>query len=75
MPLSFASIGKPMIIKEIKGKSDIYQRLKTMGFIEGQKIMVIEQSHGNLIVALQQCRVAINEEIALKIIVREELCN
>ena len=71
MPLLFAQENQLVKIHQIKGKTEIKKRLNELGFVEGAQVMVIGQSHGNLMVGIQQSRIALSKEVALKIIVGE----
>ena len=69
MPLSFASPGEENIIKRIGGKPEVNRHLENLGFVAGATVTVITETAGNLIVNVKETRVAINKEMAQKIMV------
>ena len=69
MPLLFASIGEEYIIKRIGGKPEIKKHLEDIGFVPGGSITVISRNEDNLIVRVKDSRIAINGEMAQRIIV------
>ncbi len=69
MPLTFASTGKQNIIKKIGGNTQVKQHLENLGFIVGGSVTVISAIGGNIIVNVKESRIAINKEIANRIIV------
>ena len=69
MPLSFAEIGQPQIIKRIGGNPETKKHLEDLGFHVGGEISVINSIDGNLIVNVKECRVAVNRELANKIMI------
>lgn len=69
MPLVFSEIGKECIIKKIGGNPDTKRHLENLGFNAGGIITVISSLNGNLIVKVKESRVAINEDMARKIMI------
>lgn len=69
MPLTFAATGEINTIKMIRGKIETVRHLESMGFVEGAAITVISKLAGNLIVNVKDARVALNQELASKIII------
>ena len=69
MPLSFAEIGQPQIIKRIGGNPETKKHLEDLGFHVGGEICVINTIDGNLIVNVKECRVAVSRELANKIMI------
>ena len=69
IPLSFAEIGMPQIIKRIGGNPEMKKHLEDLGFHIGGEISVINTIGGNLIVNVKECRVAVSRELANKIMV------
>ena len=41
MPLTFAPIGTPAVIRKIIGKDDVRQHLAELGFVAGQEVTVV----------------------------------
>ena len=69
MPLCFAEVGRPQIIKKIGGSPETRQHLEDLGFHPGGEISIINSLGGNLIVRVKDCRVAVSEELARKIMI------
>ena len=69
MPLCFAEVGEPQIIKRIGGNPEIKKHLEDLGFHIGGEIRVINTIGGNLIVNVKDCRVAVSRELANKIMI------
>ena len=69
MPLTFADIGEENIIKKIGVKPEVKQHLENLGFVTGGTVRVVSAIGGNLIVNVKESRVAINKEMASKIMI------
>ncbi len=69
MPLCFAQVGEPQIIKRIGGNPETRKHLEDLGFHIGGEISVINTIGGNLIVNVKECRVAVSRELANKIMI------
>ena len=69
MPLIYANTGEDNIIKKIGGSPEIKKHLNDLGFVVGGSVQVIGAIHGNLIVSVKDTRVAINREMAQRIMI------
>ena len=69
MPLNLADAGSENIIKKIGGSPEVKKHLENLGFVVGGNVKVVTTVNGNLIVNVKEARVAINEEMARKIMV------
>ena len=69
MPLTMAGIGESNLIKKVGGKSDVRRFLESLGFITGTPVTVVSKIDGNMIVNVKESRVAINKEMASKILI------
>lgn len=69
MPVSFAEVGKPQIIRRIGGNPEAKKHLEDLGFHIGGEISVVNTMGGNLIVNVKGCRIAVSQELANKIMV------
>ncbi len=69
MPLSFAQIGEPQVIKRIGGSPETKKHLEDLGFHVGGGVSVVNTVGGNLIVNVKECRVAVSQELANKIMI------
>ncbi|MGI6105802.1 MAG: FeoA family protein [Raoultibacter sp.] len=70
MPLSFLKAGERARIAKVRGKGEMHHHLETLGFVEGAEVMVVCESAGNLIVEVKGAQVAINKQVATKIITK-----
>lgn len=69
MPLSMAETGKMNQIKRIGGKEETRRFLESLGFVTGSFVTVVSKINGNLIVNVKESRVAIDKEMANKIMI------
>lgn len=69
MPLSMAQIGELNVIKKVGGKEETRKFLESLGFVTGGAVTVVSEIAGNMIVNVKESRVAINKEMASKIMV------
>ena len=69
IPLSVLGDGNDGIIKKIGGKPEVRKHLETLGFIVGDRVNVITEQNGNIIVKVKEARIAISKEMAMKIYV------
>lgn len=69
IPLVFADTGESCIIKRVGGKPETRKRLEKLGFSAGAMVSVITQNAGDLIVCVNESRVAVSEEMARNIFV------
>lgn len=69
MPITFAEAGEEHIIQRVTGRPEVRKHLEDMGFIAGSPVTVINTVAGNVIIKVKECRVAISQEMAQKIIV------
>lgn len=69
IPLCFAKPGEENIIRKIGGSSEIKKHLENLGFVVGGTAIVITSMNGNVIVKVKESRVAVNDEMARKIMI------
>ncbi len=69
MPLTMARKGEINLIKKIGGKEDTKRFLESLGFVTGGVVTVISEIGGNMIVNIKESRVAINRDMAKKIMI------
>ncbi|MBR0113317.1 MAG: ferrous iron transport protein A [Clostridia bacterium] len=69
VPLGVISEGNEGIIKRIAGKPEVKKHLENLGFIVGDRVNVITEQNGNIIVKVKESRIAISKEMAMKIYV------
>ena len=69
MPLTMATPGEKVIIRKITGKDDVRQHLAELGFVVDSEVMVVSEISGNLIVQVKDSRVALNRDMANRIMI------
>lgn len=69
LPLTFAQVGEEYLIRHVGGKPEVKRHLENLGFVVGGAVTIISTVGGNVIVKIKESRVAINEEMAQKIMV------
>ena len=69
MPLLYAEVGEENIILRIGGKPDVKKHLANLGFVVGGSVKIISEMAGNLVVNVKETRVALDKELAKKIMV------
>lgn len=68
LPLSFLKNGETAIIAKVRGKGDLHHHLENLGFVEGARVTVMTEAAGDLIVEIKGTQVALNKQIASRII-------
>ena len=69
MPLNLADVGEENTIKKIGGSPEVKKHLKNLGFVVGGTVTIVNTLGGNVIVNVKESRVAIDQEMARKIMV------
>ena len=69
MPLTLLNIGETGKIKRIGGNEETRRFLNNLGFVVGTEVSVVSAIGGNVIVNIKDSRVAINEDMAKRIMV------
>ena len=69
MPLGMASVGDTNTIVKITGRDEVRQHLAELGFVVGEKVTVVSQMGGNLILSIKDSRVALDRTMAMRIMV------
>ena len=69
MPLTMVQPGESNLIKRVGGRPETRQFLENLGFVAGGKVSVITKTGGNVIVEVKGSRVAVNSDMAAKIMV------
>lgn len=71
MPLGMVSVGESGMIQKITGRDEVRQHLADMGFVVGAAVRVVSQIGGNMILSVQDSRVALDKTMAMRIIVNQ----
>ena len=69
MPLTMAKPGEQNSIKKVGGNPETRQFLENLGFVAGGLVSVISKIGGNVIVEVKGARVAVDQNMAAKIMI------
>ena len=69
MPLNLADVGEENTIKKIGGSPEVKKHLENLGFVVGGTVTIVNTLGENVIVNVKESRVAIDQEMARKIMV------
>lgn len=69
MPLCYAELNQPQIIRKISGNPEVKKHLEDLGFNVGGEVSIVSALGGNLIVKVKESRVAVSDELARKIMI------
>lgn len=69
MPLALADMGQEYTIRKLSGSPEVKKHLEDLGFVVGGNVTVVSALQGNVIVKVKESRVAIDGELARKIMV------
>ena len=69
LPLPLANVDEEYTIKKISCSSDVKKHLENLGFVVGGNVKIVAYVDGNLIVNAKEARIAINKELAMRVMV------
>jgi len=69
IPLNLADTGEELTVKRIGGGAEIKQHLEDLGFTAGSTVLIVNRLGSSIIVKVKESRIAINDEMARKIMV------
>lgn len=69
MPLSMAKPGETLVIRKITGKDEVRAHLAELGFVVDGVVTVVTELAGNLILQVKDSRVALDRNLASRILV------
>ena len=69
MPLTMAEMGQEMSIKKINGRDKTKKFLESLWFVVGEKVSVISNLGGNVILNVKDTRIALDEDMASRIMI------
>ena len=69
IPLTLLPIGEERIIRRIGGTQGVRAHLQDLGFVVGGFVTVVAEMGGSLIVRVKDARIALNKDMASKIMV------
>ena len=70
LPLSLAEPRVPQSIAKITGKDEVRRNLSELGLVVGEEVTVISSLAGNLILQVKDSRIALDRELANRIMIR-----
>ena len=69
MPLTMATAGSQNTVKKVTGKDEVRRFLESLGFVEGERVTVVSEMGGNLIVNIKEARIALSKNMVGRILV------
>lgn len=69
LPLSYAEVNEANVIKKVTGNPQMKKHLEDMGFVTGAIVSVVSTVNGNLIVNIKDTKVALDKQLAMKIMI------
>lgn len=69
MPIFAAPVGVDLKVTKVLADEKTKSHLENLGILAGSSVMLVSQSNGNIIVKIKDGRVAINKQLAMKILV------
>ena len=68
IPLTAAKAEETVTIKKITGRDELRRHLAELGFVVDDDVTVVNEMAGNLIVQVKDSRVALNKDMANRIL-------
>ena len=69
MPLGMANAGDTSVIRRITGRDEVRQHLAELGVVVGEQVTVVSKIGGNLILSVKDSRIALDQAMAMRIMV------
>ena len=69
MPLAMADAGANYTIQKITGRDEVRQHLAELGFVVGEPVRIVNDLAGNLILSVKDSRIALDRDMAMRIMV------
>lgn len=69
MPIFAAPVGVDLKVTKVLADEKTKRHLENLGILAGSSITLVSSSDGNIIVKIKDGRVAINKQLAMKILV------
>ena len=69
LPLTYATPGEEAIIRKVGGNPEVKQHLENLGFTPGGSVILISTLGGNVIVKVKESRIALNADLAKRIMI------
>ena len=68
IPLTAAKAGETVTIRKISGRDELRRHLAELGLVVDSNVTVVNEMAGNLIVQVKDSRVALNKDMANRIL-------
>ena len=69
MPVVVADKGEDLIVRKVGGSPEVTLHLENLGIVPGGIITLVNVNDGNVILKVKESRIALNKEMAMKIMV------
>ena len=69
LPLALANTDEDYIIKKVSGAPEVKKHLENLGFVVGGDVKIVAFVDGDMIVKVKEARIAINKDMAMKVMV------
>ena len=69
LPLIAADVNEEVIVRKVGGSPEVKLHLQDLGIIPGSSVTLISINEGNVIIKVKESRLAINRDMAMKIMV------
>lgn len=70
MPLSLFKQSDTVEVSNIMGGKKVKKFLENLGFVQGEKVQIVSNTDGDMIVKIKESKVAVGKDISTKIIVK-----
>jgi len=67
VPLTMADSGQENVILRITGKDSVRRHLSDMGFVEGEKVTIVSDNGGDMILSIKGVRIALDRSMTNRI--------
>lgn len=67
MPITMAAPGETVIVQRIAGKDETRRHLNELGLVEGDRVTVVQNNGGNVILQVKDGRIALDQSLAMRI--------
>jgi len=64
-----AKLGEVNYIRKITGKDEVRQHLAELGFVVGERVMVVSEIGGNMILSIKDSRIALDKGMVNRILI------
>lgn len=69
MPIVVADSGEELIVRKVGGNPEVKLHLENLGIVPGGLVTLITVNDGNVILKVKESRIALNKDMAMKIMV------